>query len=528
MKNTTTEEYCTPYQLRLQLETFVFIDANDPICTFSEVMDHIDLSKYFVEKGYKMGRPRCDAEKLLKIILFAFMELGYVSLRMLEKLCRTDIRYIWLLDGMDAPSFMTFSNFIRNELKGSIEEIFQDINRYIFKKEGVDTSHVYIDGTKIEANANRYTWVWKRSCLKNRDKVYGKITDLIHRVNNEVLFYHGVKFETREEYAIEYVELLLSRYCELTGIKTDSFASGRGHHKTTEQKRYEELLEYYKRLKKYAERIKICGEDRNSYSKTDHDATFMRLKKDYMGNDQLLPAYNMQAAICDEYIAAIDARQYASDMDCFIPLMDKFNGIYGHYPKYPVADAGYGSYNNYLYCEEHGMEKYMKFTMYDKTVKNEKYREDPFRAVNFKQNEEGKLICPNGKTFTHYKDIPIRGNQYGRTEELHICEDCTGCPYRQQCYKGKSDQRVIRLNRELTGFHKEVLENLESIHGALLRMNRSIQSEGTYGIIKWDRSYTRTVRRGLESVILEFTLISCGFNLYKYHNKKVRMNTNIA
>ena len=254
----------------------------------------------------------------------------------------------------------------------------------------------------------------------------------------------------------------------------------------------------------------------------------MRLKKDYMGNDQLLPAYNMQAAICDEYIAAIDARQYASDMDCFIPLMDKFNGIYGHYPKYPVADAGYGSYNNYLYCEEHGMEKYMKFTMYDKTVKNEKYREDPFRAVNFKQNEEGKLICPNGKTFTHYKDIPIRGNQYGRTEELHICEDCTGCPYRQQCYKGKSDQRVIRLNRELTGFHKEVLENLESIHGALLRMNRSIQSEGTYGIIKWDRSYTRTVRRGLESVILEFTLISCGFNLYKYHNKKVRMNTSVA
>ena len=192
------------------------------------------------------------------------------------------------------------------------------------------------------------------------------------------------------------------------------------------------------------------------------------------------------------------------------------------------ADAGYGSYNNYLYCEEHGMEKYMKFTMYEKTVKNAAYREDPFRAVNFKRNESGQLVCPNGKAFTHYADTPIRGNKYGRTEELHICSDCTDCPYRQQCYKGKGDQRVIRLNRELTQFHEEVLNNLECVHGALLRMNRSIQAEGTYGIIKWDRSYKRAFRRGLDYVILEFTMISCGFNLYKYHNKKMKLRRSAA
>ena len=512
----------------MPLEISLIIDANDPVCTFSEVMDHIDLSKYFVEKGHRMGRPRCDAVKLLKIILFAFMEGGYSSLRELEKRCRTDIRYMWLLDGMEAPSHMTFGNFIRHELKGRIEDIFYEINGYIFAKEGVDISHVYIDGTKIEANANRYTWVWKKSCLTNRKKVYGKLSALIGKINDEVLFYHGVKFEVREEYAIEYVELLLSRYCELTGVNTSSFVSGRGHRKSTEQKRYEELSEYCERLKTYAERIEICGDSRNSYSKTDRDATFMRLKQDYMGNDQLLPAYNMQVAVCDEYIAAIDVKQYASDMDCFIPLMEKFHGMYETYPKYPVADAGYGSYNNYLYCEEHGMEKYMKFTMYDKTVKNAAYRDDPFRAVNFKRSKDGRLICPNGKTFTHYADKPIRGNKYGRTEELHICEDCTDCPYRKQCYKGKGNQRVIRLNRELTQFHEEVLHNLECVHGALLRMNRSIQAEGTYGVIKWDRSYKRTFRRGLDYVILEFTMISCGFNLYKYHNKKMRFQKTAA
>ena len=173
------------------------------------------------------------------------------------------------------------------------------------------------------------------------------------------------------------------------------------------------------------------------------------------------------------------------------------------------------------------MEKYMKFTMYEKTVKNTDYREDPFRAVNFKRNEDGQLVCPNGKAFTHYADTPIRGNKYGRTEEMHICEDCTNCPYRQKCYKGKGDQRVIRLNRELTQFHEEVLRNLESVHGALLRMNRSIQAEGTYGIMKWDRSYKRAFRRGLESVILEFTMISCGFNLYKYHNKKTKLRYSV-
>ena len=112
---------------------------------------------------------------------------------------------------------------------------------------------------------------------------------------------------------------------ETTGLDETSFVSGRGHRKSIRQKQYEELHEYLERLKSYAYHIETCGEERNSYSKTDHGATFMRLKRDYMGNDQLLPAYNLQAAICDEYIAVIDVKPYASDMECFVPLMEKFN-----------------------------------------------------------------------------------------------------------------------------------------------------------------------------------------------------------
>ena len=510
-------------QLKLPLEIEKLIDVADPVYTFCEVVDHIDLTKYFVDgKDYKTGRPRCDAQKLLKVILFAFMEHGISSLRDIEKLCRNDIRFLYLLDGMKTPSFVTFGNFIRNELTISIEKIFKDINCYIFEKEQVDLEHTYIDGTKIEANANRYTWVWKKSFVRNREKVFEKISSLIECMNSEVLGYLGVKLETRDEYAIDYVETLLQQYCRVTSLDKNSFVSGRGHRKTIHQRQYQELEGYLERLKTYAKHIEICGESRNSYAKTDHDATFMRMKMDYMGNDQLLPAYNVQAAICDEYIAVIDAKPYASDQDCFVPLMEKFKEIYGHYPKYPVADAGYGSYNNYLYCEEHGMEKYMKFTMFEKETKNEKYHTNPYRAVNFRRDAEGNLICPNNKKFIFKYNKHVKGNKYGRTEELYECESCEGCPNKTECCKSTKGNRTVRINRELTTFHEEVISNLESIHGALLCMNRSIQSEGTFGIIKWDRNYKRLFRRGKESVLLELTLISCGYNLYKYHNKKKR------
>ena len=522
--NHKTNNNYTARQLKLPLEIEKIINISDPVYTFCDVMDHIDLTPYFVEgKGYKTGRPRCDAEKLLKVILFAFMENGYCSLRDIEKLCNNDIRFMYLLDEMKAPTFATFGNFIRNELTASIEDIFNDINAYIFEKDKVDLNHTYIDGTKIEANANKYTWVWKKSCIRNRDKVFLKISELIEEMNTVVLNSYGLKIETRDEYAIEYLEDILNKYAEITTIDFNSFVYGKGRRKTVYQRQYEKLNEYKNRLMTYANHIEICGETRNSYSKTDYDASFMRIKKDYMGNDQLLPAYNLQAAICDEYIAVIDIKQYASDMECFVPLMEKFNKTYGHYPKYPIADAGYGSYNNFIYFEQHGMEKYMNFTMFEKETKNKKYHENPYRIVNFRKNEKGELICPNGKRFLFKYNTRVRGNKFGRTEEVYECEDCSGCPYRSECCKKKEGNRTARLNRELTSMHEEVINNLESIHGALLCMNRSIQSEGTFGIIKWDRSYKRLFRRGLENVNLELTLIACAFNLYKYHNKRNRM-----
>ena len=520
MKTTYTNGvYYTPIQMKIPVDLEKIIKISDPIYTFNEIMDKVDLRKYLVVKGNKVGRPRLDSIKLLKIILFTFMVFGYASLRDIHDLCNTDIRFIWLLDGMPAPSHTTIANFINDFLIDSIENIFNDINTYIFKVNKVDLNHVYIDGSKFEANASKYSWVWKKSCITNRNKVFLNLTLLLEEINATDLQYFNVEIGTRQEYSIEYIEFILSEYEKLMDIDATSFVYGSGKRKTTVQKHYEKLAEYLDRLKKYAIQIETCGDNRNSYSKTDIDATFMRNKRDYMGNDQLLPCYNVQVGICDEYIAVMDVQQFTSDMDCFIPLMNKFNKTYGFYPEYPVADAGYGSYNNYLFCHQKGMKKFMKFTMFNKETTDKKYHNDIFRAVNFKRDENGNLTCPNGKKFKFMYSRPVKGNKFGRTEELYQCEDCSGCPHRDKCHKSEKN-RIIRLNEELTSFHQEVIDNLESIHGALLRMNRSIQAEGTYGTIKWNREYTRVRRRGLKSVIFEFSAICLGFNLHKYHLKK--------
>lgn len=512
------QKYYNTYQLKIPVDLERILEISDPVYTFCEVLDSIDLYKYLVEKERGKGRPRYDSCTLLRVILFAFMEYGYTSTRMIEKLCKTDIRFMWLLNGNPTPSHMTIGNFMKNDLVDKIEDIFAEVNRYIFNQEKVDTEHIYIDGTKIRANANMYSWVWKKSSLKSRDKTFVKVTDLIEKINYLISGF-GVKFGTRSEYAIEYLEDILKKYVDLTGIKPNEVVRGRGHRKTLEVRYYDLLKEYIEKLKKYAEHIKICGENRNSYSKTDNDATFFRMKKDYMGNDQLLPGFNVQLGICDEYIAVFDILQFASDMDCFQPLMNRFHRLYGAYPKYPVADAGYGSYDNYLFCEEHGMEKYMKFTMFKQESENIKYHNDPYRAVNFPIDSEGHPICPAGKRFNYLKTSPIKGNQYGRTEEFYQCEDCTNCPHKEQCHKSKGN-RIVRINEELTTFHREVLDNLNCIHGALLRMNRSIQAEGAFGSIKWNRAYTRARRRGLKGMFLEIGMICLGVNLHKYHLHK--------
>jgi len=444
----STINYNNPKQGYLPLFLSDCLDLLDPVLTFDRLMGGIDLNKYLTDiPEYTTGRLRYNPVNMLKTVLFGFMTNGYCSLRELEDNCKVNIRFMYLMDHQ-TPSYRTFGYFINEVLQDKIENIFNDINQAIFNEEHVDLQHIYIDGSKFEANANKYTWVWKKATEKFRYKLYEKITAEIEEINKEIAW-SEVQISTNSEYVPDYLNEII---------------------------------------------------------------------------DQLLPAYNVQIGVADKYIAVVDVNHYRSDMDCFIPLMKHFKQTYGFYPKYPVADAGYGSYNNYIFCEQNGIEKYMKFPMFKKETKDRKYHEDPFRAVNFRIDEQGVMRCPNDKAFHLLYRRSVRGNQYGRKEELYECEDCSGCPYAEKCKK-TAKNRTVRINQELTAMHQEVIENLESIHGALLRMNRSIQAEGTFRIMKNDRWYKRIVRRGINSVKLEVLLVAIGHNLYKYQNKKMRNRT---
>ena len=394
-----TQHYSNAKQGFLPVFLSDCLDLLDPVFTFDRFMEGIELQKYLKKvPKHKVGRLRYNPVNMLKTVLFGFMSSGYCSLRELEDNCKVNLRFMYLMD-RETPSYRTFGYFINEILGESVEEIFADINRVIFEEEHVDLQHIYIDGSKFEANANKYSWVWKKATEKSRYRLYRKITALIEVINEE-LAWSGTKISTNTEYVPDYLDEIAEQYAMLWQLDEKTFVHGKGKHKSFQQRHYEWLRQYADKLREYVEKISICGPDRNSYSKTDHSATFMRIKTDYMGNDQLLPAYNVQIAVADEYIAMVDVNHYRSDMDCFIPLMEHFNKTYGFYPRYPVADAGYGSYNNYLYCEQKGMEKYMKFTMFKKETEDKNYRDNPFRAENFPIDKEGIMRCPNGKAFT--------------------------------------------------------------------------------------------------------------------------------
>ena len=260
-----------------------YLDICDPVLTFDRFMGEIELEKYLknIPQHYT-GRLRYDPVSMLKTVLFGFMANGYISLRELEDQCKVNLRFMYLMDHQ-APSYRTFGYFINEVLADSIEEIFQDINKKIFETEHVDLQHLYIDGSKFEANANKYSWVWKKATEKSRYRLFGKITTLFEEINEE-LSCTGMKLCINSEYAPEYLKEAAEQYAEVWQINEAMFVHGSGHRKTTQQRHYEKLKEYAAKLEEYVEKIKICGEDRNSYSKTDHSATFMRIKTDYMGN----------------------------------------------------------------------------------------------------------------------------------------------------------------------------------------------------------------------------------------------------
>ncbi len=256
--NNNTKEYYNPKQGRLPLLISDRLDICDPVLAFDRIMEEIGIETYLKpESLHKMGRPGYNRVNMLKTVLFGFMDTGYASLRELGDRCRVNLRYMYLME-QETPSYRAFSCFINEELKDSVQDIFKAVMSYIQAEEGVDLQHLYIDGSKFEANANKYTWVWKKATEKSRYRLFGKITALFTEMN-ETLAYTGLKIETNAEYTPEVLETILCRYEFFCHSDKETFAYGRGHRKSREQRYYEKLKEYIEKLSEYVKKSGYAG-----------------------------------------------------------------------------------------------------------------------------------------------------------------------------------------------------------------------------------------------------------------------------
>ena len=278
-----------------------------------------------------------------------------------------------------------------------------------------------------------------------------------------------------------------------------------------------EDLFYQDEYEKHFGRMK----DRNSYSKTDIDATFMRMKDDYMRNGQLKPGYNIQIGVESEYIVGFGAFSNRTDVQTLIPFLERIKKSCGKTYKNIIADAGYESRENYEYLAENDQESYIKPINYE-ISKTRKYKTNPYCIEDMKYDEDtDSYICANGDilNFAYEKEETTEYGYKVKTK-YYRNKSCEGCPYAGKCHKSKRGFRELKVSPEFLRQRKKSLENIISKEGTKLRVNRSIQVEGVFGILKQDFGFKRFLMRGKRNIETQFFLLAFAFNVEKLCNKQ--------
>ena len=464
-----------------------------------EGMDHNALMRAYSRTGRK---PATNPVTLLKILLYAIME-GIYSSRAIATACLRDINFIWLLDGAKAPNHSEIARFRGNRLPDCGEEYHYQLIKALYEMGEIKYEHLFVDGTKIEANANKYSFVWKKSTTKYEDLLFDKLETLLPELCSK----HGVMAETPEWLLIE-----------LESRVSTPFVYGRGNRKSELQRDIEILRELLGRKEKYA-KYQETFKGRNSFSKTDPDATFMRMKDDHMRNSQLKPGYNVQLAVEGEYIVGADISSERSDQLALIPLIKQIERNLGIRYGDVTADAGYESEENYTYFEGKKQACYIKPQNYERS-KTRKFKNDMKLRENMPYDpEKDEYTCQNGKKLRAvYTGKRKSGSGFESEVTYYECEDCTDCPYKKSCTRAKGN-RKMQLSKEFLRQREESLKRVTSEKGILLRMNRSIQAEGAFGVIKQDYGFRQFLLRGNKKVRTEMLLVAMAFNINKLHRK---------
>ena len=506
------------YQLKLPLELETIIPKNDSVRLLSQFVEEMDLTDlYSTYDRINSLSPRT----LLKIVLYSYMNGDYSS-RSMELNCKRDINFMFLLEGHSAPDHATLARFRSIHFAPCSKRILAEVSNILFDLGEISGETIFIDGTKIEANANKYTFVWKKAVTKNQAKLLIKLADFVAECEQ----LYDIKIVYGNVIKIKHLKRLRKKLYALKNAGNITFVHGIGKRKTPLQKSIEALEEALSKLKEYTQKIHICGE-RNSYSKTDNDATFMRMKEDAMGNGQLKPAFNLQHGVDSEYITWLTIGPQPTDTTTLIPFLKDAEQHLKFKYKNITADAGYESEENYLFLEANNQIAFIKPANYE-ISKTRKYKNDIGKIENMEYDKISDFYtCKNNRklTVSHIRHNKTKTG-YVSEKTIYTCENCNDCSYKSDCIKGNNCKtplgertKVLQVVKTFIKHRKEDLERIISDEGVLYLMNRSIQAEGSFGDLKQDMQFRRYLSKGTANVLAESTLLAIARNINKLHNK---------
>ena len=521
------------YQLWIPLDCSIKIPKDDPVRLLSAVTERMNYRKIMAAYS-RYGRIEYSPKILTKVLVYGYMR-KIISSRKIEQACKENICFMYLLEGQKAPDHNTISRFRSKILVGEAgQELLRQLTEMLAEAGLIDLKAVFIDGTKIEANANKYSFVWRKGQVKK----LAKLNERIRAELPELLKKSGIRFHIGETVQLRELKKLRKRLKAKCRERDVSFVYGKGNHKDILQKLTEKTEDWIAKYKQYIADIHICG-DRNSYSRTDHDATFMHMKEDHMRNGQLKPGYNVNVATSNEFIIGTYISPDRSDVQTLIPFMEQLTTTYsGHVIEKTTVDSGYESEENYCWFEEHqGMELYVKPSNHE-IKKSKKYRTDISRRENMQYDSEADAYtCACGKQIrASYEKHSRSASGLELTTTVYECADCDGCPMKEKCIRScgskkplEERHKVLYVSKRFARQREEMEKKITTDEGILLRVNRSIQAEGTFAFAKEDMEFRRFLTRGKKKVAAEWLLLSLAINILKLHFKiqKGRLGTGL-
>ena len=492
-----------PFLLPPSLEDL--IGANHPVRIVNDVINRIDISPLLAK--YKGGGTSSyHPSMLLKVVVYSYLVNIYSS-RKMETAVRENIHLMWL-SGMSKPDHHTLNRFRSDRLKGVLKKIFVQVVQLLADQGLVSLKEVYVDGTKIEANANKYTFVWGNSIKTNKEKMKKQLDDLW--LQAQQVLAEEMELPEPPDFDKPDAQKVKEAIEQISESIKDKPVSNQVKQKLNYAKKH-----WPQALERYALQQQILA-GRNSYSKTDTDATFMRMKEDHMKNGQLKPGYNLQISTNDQYIVDYTLHQTTADTTTLSSHLEDHKENYGVYPDEVVADAGYGSEQNYQYLEDREIEGYVKYNYFDKHQSSAYLSKHSFGADNLHYNKERDCYyCPMGQPMTNIgTTTKTTAIGFKQTITRYQTANCEGCPLRGACHKAK-ENRIIEINEALNNYKKKATELLTSEKGIYHRKRRPVDVEPVFGNIKHNHGFRRFMLRGKEKVSIETGLLAIAHNLRK-------------